>query len=48
MMAHTFNPSTQVAEAGGSLEFGASLVYRVNSKATMATLRNLILKQTLS
>ena len=25
MMAHTFNPSTQEAETGGSLEFDASL-----------------------
>lgn len=28
MVAHAFNPNTREAEAGGSLEFKASLVYR--------------------
>ena len=32
--AHTFNPSTQEAEAGAALEFEASLVDRVSSRAT--------------
>jgi hypothetical protein len=31
VVAHTFNPSTQEAEAGGS-EFGANLVYGVSSR----------------
>jgi hypothetical protein len=30
MVAHTFNPSTQVAGAGGSFEFKASLAYRAS------------------
>ena len=30
--ADTFNPSIQEAEEGGSTEFQASLVYRVNSR----------------
>jgi hypothetical protein len=28
VVAHTFNPSTWKAEAGGSLDFEASLVYK--------------------
>jgi hypothetical protein len=40
LVAHTFNPSTQEEEAGGS-EFKVSLVYRVNSKTARATQRNL-------
>ena len=35
-MAHTFNSSTQEAEAGGSLEFEASLVYMVGSRMIRA------------
>ena len=31
-MVHNFNPSTREAEAGGSLEFEANLVYRVSSR----------------
>jgi hypothetical protein len=31
LVAHAFNFSTQEAEAGGALEFKASLVYRVSS-----------------
>ena len=34
--AHTFNPSTQEAEAGGSL-FEASLVYRGSFRISWAT-----------
>jgi hypothetical protein len=30
--AHAFNPSTWEAQAGGFLEFEASLVYRVSSR----------------
>ena len=41
MAAHTFNPSTWEAEAGGS-EFKASLVYRVSSRTGQATQRNLV------
>ena len=32
MVAHTFNPITREAEAGGSLGFEASLVHRVCSR----------------
>ena len=39
-MVHTFNPITQEAEAGGSLEFKASLVYRASSWTARATQRN--------
>ena len=35
-----FNPSTWEAEAGGFLEFQASLVYRVSSRTARATQRN--------
>jgi hypothetical protein len=37
---HAFNPSTLEAEADRSLEFEASLVYRVNSRIGKATQRN--------
>jgi hypothetical protein len=40
MMAHSFNSSTQEAEAGGSLEFKASLVYGESLRTTKATQRN--------
>jgi hypothetical protein len=40
MVTHTFNPSIQEAEAGGSLEFKGSLVYRASSRAARATQRN--------
>ena len=33
---HTFNPSAQEAEAGESVEFEASLVYRVSSRKARA------------
>jgi hypothetical protein len=36
-VAHAFNPSTWEAEAGGSYEFEASLVYRVSSRTYRAT-----------
>ena len=45
MVAHTINPSIQEAEAGGP-EFGASLVYRVNSRTERATYRNPVSKKT--
>jgi len=45
VVAHTFNPSTWEAEAGGSLEFKASLVYRVSSRTARATKRNPILEK---
>ena len=42
MVGLTFNSSTWEAEEGR--EFEASLVYRLSSKTTRATQRNLILK----
>jgi hypothetical protein len=45
MVAHAFNPSTQEAEAGGFLEFEASLVYRVSSRTARAIQRNPVLKK---
>jgi hypothetical protein len=45
VVAHAFNPSTWEAEAGGSLEFEASLVYRVSSRTTRATQRNPVSKK---
>jgi hypothetical protein len=45
-MANTFNPSTQEGEAGGSLWFKASLIYRVNSRQdSQITYRNHVSKQ---
>jgi hypothetical protein len=44
VVAHAFNPSTWVIEAGRSLVFEASLVYRASSRASRATQRNPILK----
>jgi hypothetical protein len=40
MVAHVFNSSTWGAEIGGSLEFKASLVYRVSSRKSRLTQRN--------
>jgi hypothetical protein len=41
MAAYTTNPSlTQEAEAGGSLKFQATLVYRSNSRTARARQRN--------
>jgi hypothetical protein len=34
VVAHTFDPSTAEAEAGGSLELEASLAYRAISRTT--------------
>ena len=45
MVAHTFNPSTWEAEAGGSLEFEASLVYKVSSRTARAIQRNPVSKK---
>jgi hypothetical protein len=44
LVSNTFNPSTWETEAGGSLEFHDSLVYRVNSRTVKATQRNLVSK----
>ena len=44
MVAHAFNPSTREAEAGGSLEFEASLVYKVSSRTARAIQRNPVSK----
>jgi hypothetical protein len=44
VVAHAFNPSTREAEAGGYLEFEASLVYRVSSKTARATQKNPVSK----
>jgi hypothetical protein len=43
-MWHTFDSSTWEAEFGGSLEFKASLVYRVSSRTVRATQRNPVLQ----
>jgi hypothetical protein len=45
VMVHTFNPSTWKAVADGSLEFEASLVYRVSSRTARATQRNPVLEK---
>jgi hypothetical protein len=37
VVAHTFDPSTQEAEAGGSHELDASLVYTVSSRTARVT-----------
>ena len=39
-MAHIFNPSTQEAEADGSLEFEVSLLYRMSSRTARDIQRN--------
>jgi hypothetical protein len=44
VVAHTFNPSTQEAEAG-RFEFEASLVYKVSSRTARAIQRNPTLKK---
>ena len=46
MVAHTFDPNTKEAEAGGSLEFEASLVYRESCRTARATQRNPVSKTT--
>jgi hypothetical protein len=40
MVAHAFNPSTWEVEEDRSLEFEASLVYKVNSRTARAMQRN--------
>jgi hypothetical protein len=49
VVAHAFNPSTWGVGGGGRgrwiSEFEASLVYRVSSRTTRATQRNLVLKR---
>jgi hypothetical protein len=45
VVAQSYNPSTQEAEAGRVSEFEASLVYRVSSKTARATQRNPVLKK---
>ena len=46
IMVHTFNLSTQEAEAGEYLcEFRANLVYRMSSKAAKATRKNCLEKR---
>jgi hypothetical protein len=44
VVAHAFNPSTWVAEAG-RFELEASLVYKVSSRTARATQRNPVLKK---
>jgi hypothetical protein len=44
MLAHTFNPSTQEAEAGSFSEFEASLVYKMSSRSARAIQRNPVSK----
>jgi len=46
VVAYTFNPSAWEAQAGGSFEFEASLVYRVSSRIARATLRNPVSNKT--
>ena len=42
---HAFSPSTHEAEAGGSPEFEASLVYKSSSRTAKATQRNPVFKK---
>ena len=44
-MTHTFNLSTKKAEASTSLEFEASLVYRMSSRTARASQRNPVSKK---
>ena len=44
LVVHTFMPSTREAEAGGSLEFQASPVYRVSARTARAPQRNPVSK----
>ena len=39
VVAHTFNPSTWEVEAGGSLEFEVSLIYKVSSRTVRTVTR---------
>jgi hypothetical protein len=45
VVAHTFGPSTQEAEAGRFLEFETSLVYKVSSRTARAIKRNPVSKE---
>jgi hypothetical protein len=45
VVAHTFNPSTPEAKAGGFLEFEVSLVYKVSSRTARAIQRNPVSKK---
>jgi hypothetical protein len=44
--ARPFDPSTREAEAGGSLEFEASLVYRVSSRTARAIHKSFVSNKT--
>ena len=44
MAVHIFNPSIREAEARGSFEFEASLVYRANSRTASSAQRPPVLK----
>ena len=44
MVAHAFNPSIREAEARGSSEFEASLVYKANSRSASSAQRTPVLK----
>jgi hypothetical protein len=44
VVTHIFHPRIQEAEAGGSLEFETSLIYRVSSRTAKATQRNPVSK----
>jgi hypothetical protein len=43
MVAYAINPNTEEAEAGGSFEFKASLVYRMSSRTARDTQKSLVL-----
>jgi hypothetical protein len=44
VVAHAFDPSTREADAGGFLEFEASLNYKVSSRTARAIQRNPVSK----
>jgi hypothetical protein len=44
VVSHSFNPSTQEAEAGGFLSSRPALVYKVSSRTARATQRNPVSK----
>ena len=44
VLAHDFSPSTQEAEAGESLEFDTSLLYRTSAQTARSTQRNPVSK----
>lgn len=46
VVAHTFNPICQEAEADKSLEFKANLIYRANFKTARVIQKNPVLKAT--